>query len=73
MISAQNPVAIIILAHFAALIDRARYSWWIRDWGQRIIHAAKRLLERNGTPHLQRWLDWPSEQLGKPIRLPTPI
>jgi hypothetical protein len=57
LVVAQNPVAVIILAHFAVLMARARYAWWMKGWPQRILDNAVRTLEP--TPELMEWLDWP--------------
>lgn len=57
MVSAQHPVAVIILAYFAVMMSESRPPWWLKGWPERVMRAAQRLIE--STPHLKTWLDWP--------------
>ncbi|KAH7128176.1 hypothetical protein B0J11DRAFT_524315 [Dendryphion nanum] len=59
--ASHNPAVIIVLAHFAVLMNLYRSNWWTRGWPERVIHAANALV--SATPDLQKWLDWPLAQL----------
>lgn len=61
LVAAQDPVAIIILAHFAVLMASARYAWWMKGWPERIVGTAVRTME--SMPELMGWLDWPREHI----------
>lgn len=57
LISIHDPIAVLVLAHFAALLAQCCQSWWVREWPQRIVFAAQKLLM--ATPELLSYLDWP--------------
>ncbi|KAF2659587.1 hypothetical protein K491DRAFT_702202 [Lophiostoma macrostomum CBS 122681] len=61
LLSLHNPVVLIILLHFAVLMDEVRYSWWTKGWPQRILRATRDAL--HGNPALQKWLDWPGQRI----------
>jgi hypothetical protein len=65
LLAVQNPVAIVILAYYAVLLNRAHSAWWLKDWPHRILNAAMRVLAP--TPELTKWLDWPWEQCQTPM------
>jgi hypothetical protein len=60
MISRHEPVAIILLAHFAVLMAEMRRVWWLEHWAERLVNAAQQSLQ--GVPTLHRWLRWPLEK-----------
>jgi len=57
LVAAHNPVACIIIAHFAALLAQSRPVWWVGNWPQWLLTACEQLLAT--TPELLKWLDWP--------------
>ncbi|KAF1997816.1 hypothetical protein P154DRAFT_272340 [Amniculicola lignicola CBS 123094] len=61
LMSSKNPVAVIILAHFAILMVRARTKWWVHNWPERIVRAAQELLQ--DVPELLKWLDLPLQMI----------
>ena len=38
MLAAKDPVALVVLAHYAVILHHLHNLWWIRDWGTRILH-----------------------------------
>lgn len=61
LIEAHNPVAVIVVAHFAVLMSRSPSAWWMKGWPERIIDASLSLLDTR--PELREWLDWPVHQI----------
>lgn len=57
--STHDPIAALILAHFAVLLTECRLAWWIAEWPNRIVLAAQKVLV--ATPELLAYLDWPLE------------
>ncbi|PVH97368.1 hypothetical protein DM02DRAFT_81899 [Periconia macrospinosa] len=53
----HDPIAVLVLAHFAALLSECQHSWWMRELPQRVVAAAQKLLM--STPELLDYLDWP--------------
>ncbi|RDL38644.1 uncharacterized protein BP5553_02984 [Venustampulla echinocandica] len=53
----QEPVSLIILAHFAAILSYARDIWWVKGWDEYIISNVDECLP----PDLRTWLDWPKQ------------
>lgn len=70
LISAHNPVACIILAHFAALLAQSRPVWWVGNWPQWLLTACEQLL--TATPELLKWIDWPRRTLNTRTRVLCP-
>ena len=64
LLSQRDPIALIILSHFAVLMDETRYSWWMRGWPQRILRAAHGVLKDD--PVFFKWLEWPSQRIKGP-------
>ncbi|KAJ0422027.1 hypothetical protein BJY00DRAFT_280790 [Aspergillus carlsbadensis] len=47
LVTRRNPIALVILAHYAVVLDQSRALWWCGQWGARIIAAvASSLPER---------------------------
>ena len=57
LIRAQDPVALIILAHFA-LATTAAQTWYTEGWADYCLTGIMKCLPNN----LQHWLQWPMEQ-----------
>ncbi|EED19733.1 conserved hypothetical protein [Talaromyces stipitatus ATCC 10500] len=52
----QHPIALVILAHCAALVNCSEGPSWLWDgWGKSVVHIAKRELSQEW----QEWLQWP--------------
>lgn len=55
LLSARDPVALVILAHFGILFHLKRDCWWLRGWHQRLGTAIESVI---GSEY-QEWLSWP--------------
>ncbi|KAK4952100.1 hypothetical protein LTR10_010020 [Elasticomyces elasticus] len=59
LITARHPVALVIVAHFAATTVALRKAWYVQDWGQYALEGIERELEEG----MRGWLEWPRECL----------
>lgn len=55
MLTARHPTALIILAHYAALIRLRSNNWWLCRWPHAILDCVATLLD----PTLHHYLEWP--------------
>jgi hypothetical protein len=39
LLTARNPMALVIFAHYAVILDQSKSLWWCANWGVRIISA----------------------------------
>ncbi|KAF2003217.1 hypothetical protein P154DRAFT_543916 [Amniculicola lignicola CBS 123094] len=60
LVEQKNPDALVIVAHWAVLIERIRGVWWLEDLGYNMIIAASIVVGR------ENWhkLSWPAEASG---------
>lgn len=65
LLTAHDPIAVLVLAHFAALLSECQRGWWVRELPQRIVGAAQKLLM--STPELLDYLDWPLQTINANI------
>lgn len=56
----RKPFALVILAHYAVILHRLRTSWWMGDWGMRILMEVGNNLE----PEFRHLISWPSDATG---------
>ncbi|OTA89977.1 hypothetical protein M434DRAFT_398301 [Hypoxylon sp. CO27-5] len=61
----KQPIALIILAHFAILFSTLEYSWFLEGWAVHISRGIADVLD----PSYQRWLQWPSEQIEQSLKI----
>lgn len=54
-LSIEEPVSLIIMAYFAAILGHKEGFWWIARWNEYIISAVESKL----SPDLLEWLLWP--------------
>ncbi|KAK3620613.1 hypothetical protein LTR22_025514 [Elasticomyces elasticus] len=57
LLTARHPVALIIVAHFAAAMVVLRRAWYVQDWGQYALEYIGRELDEG----MRGWLEWPRE------------
>lgn len=57
LVFAHNPVACVILCHWAALLAQGRPVWWVGSWPRWLLTACEQLLAT--TPEMLKWLEWP--------------
>jgi len=58
-LSIQEPVSLIIMAHFAGILGHKSF-WWITCWNTCIVNAVEPRL----SPDLVEWLVWPRQMCG---------
>ena len=56
LMSARDPVALVILAYFASLFRHIRPCWWLEGWHGRVLTA----IESEVSPECSQWLQWPT-------------
>lgn len=54
----HDPIALVILAHWAPCLHQIRHLFWIGDWGSWILEAVQKTLGEDWS----RFLIWPSSQ-----------
>lgn len=55
----RDPVALIILTHFAVLLSSAHHLWWTRNWAKWILDSARESL----APQYRGWIRWPEIEI----------
>lgn len=60
LVRERKPFALVVLAHYAVILHHLRDSWWMADWGIRILRAIDNCLEP-GSRHL---ISWPIDATG---------
>ena len=59
LLAERQPIALIILAHYAVLLDAFKEYWWLRGWGKQLILDVETSIGRD-----ERWgnlMLWPLE------------
>lgn len=59
LLSQRQPLALLIIAHFATLFTMCPEVWWYRSWDSWILNAVQSELPAEYLP----WLEWPLSQL----------
>jgi hypothetical protein len=49
LLEARRPFALVILAHYAVILHHLKSSWWMGDWGNRILQEIGNILEPEST------------------------
>ncbi|KAK6812491.1 hypothetical protein RU639_011747 [Aspergillus parasiticus] len=57
LLTARNPMALVILAHYAVVLDQARSQWWCANWGARIVSVVRSCLPEQFIPAIAYPLD----------------
>ncbi|MCJ1273499.1 hypothetical protein MMC21_001291 [Puttea exsequens] len=60
LLFANEPMALILLAHYAVLLHSLNGMWWCRGWGISLIRSISGLLGKDWEPTLR----WPMKQIG---------
>ncbi|KAI1444552.1 hypothetical protein F5Y02DRAFT_389858 [Annulohypoxylon stygium] len=55
----KQPVALVIMAHFAVLFHTLEYFWCLKGWAERILASIEETLDPTST----HWLRWPMKQV----------
>lgn len=56
----RQPIALLIFAHFGALLQRLDHIWVTAGWGSRIVSVVDEILGS----YWDRWMQWPREVVG---------
>lgn len=59
MLADRNPIALVILAHYAAFMRLRSNTWWLERWPSAILQHVGLLLD----PTLAIHLDWPRQKI----------
>lgn len=60
LLEARRPFALVVLAHYSVILHHLRGSWWMGDWGNRILQEIGDILE----PEWQDLINWPIDATG---------
>lgn len=60
LLEARRPFALVVLAHYAVVLHNLRDSWWMGDWGIKILKEIGDILE----PEWQELINWPIDATG---------
>jgi hypothetical protein len=60
----QQPLSLIVAAHFALLLQNYEFTWYMVGWSDHIITGIAETIDEN----YRSWLEWPIEQARR-IRL----
>ncbi|EYE89998.1 Zn(II)2Cys6 transcription factor domain-containing protein [Aspergillus ruber CBS 135680] len=57
----KNPLALVILAHWAGLLKYMESVWFMRGWGEHVLNGVCAFLPAD----LLGWIEWPMERVQK--------
>ncbi|KAJ5676030.1 hypothetical protein N7462_008927 [Penicillium macrosclerotiorum] len=60
LVRERQPFALVVLAHYAVVLHHLRESWWMGNWGARILREIVDSLE----PEWQELISWPLDATG---------
>ena len=71
----KEPIALIILAHYAVCLSLIKNMWWVQSWGESLIRSVIREIHQlKSSPHgtvtvagagfWTRFLTWPMKEIG---------
>jgi hypothetical protein len=66
MCSAQHPIALIILAHYAALLSLSQGLWFLRRWPSVLLGRIRERLK-----DWEAFLQWPMEMISRHSESPV--
>jgi hypothetical protein len=58
-LQAKNPLALIVVAHFATMLHQLHHCWLMYDWGLHLMDGVERHLHAR----YKGWLEWPAAVL----------
>jgi hypothetical protein len=60
LLKAEEPMALVLLAHFGVVLHASRKDWWSGNWGCQLVKAVYEKLE----DHWRPWIQWPIIRVG---------
>lgn len=57
----RQTVALLILAHYAVLLKKLQFLWYMRGWGDRILVDVTGTLDKG----YKNWLHWPRQEISR--------
>jgi hypothetical protein len=67
LLKAEEPMALVLLAHFGVALHASRKNWWSGNWGCQLVKAVYEMLE----DHWRPWIQWPVIRVG--LRSVSPL
>jgi hypothetical protein len=64
LLTQRNPMALVIFAHYAVILDQSKSLWWCANWGVRIVSAVASCLPDKFIPAIA----FPLRSVGLPVR-----
>ncbi|GKT89248.1 integral membrane protein [Colletotrichum tofieldiae] len=58
----KQALSLILLGHFAVLIQTLEHFWFIQGWSEHLLKGLFNVLDTQ----YAHWLDWPAEQIKRP-------
>lgn len=65
MLKEKEAVALVLLAHFAVLLQTLDSVWFLKGWGLHMVQGISEIMEERPESH---WLQWPTLQIQKATR-----
>ncbi|KAI0478364.1 hypothetical protein F4859DRAFT_504188 [Xylaria cf. heliscus] len=62
-LKAKEPVPLVLLAHFAVLLQTLDVAWFIAGWAPHVIQGVSEILG----PAWNEWLEWPTIQINNAV------
>lgn len=59
LVQTEHPIALVLVAHFAAAASPIQTLWYSMNWGEYVIRGIAMSLDES----MHHWLDWPQEQM----------
>ena len=63
LLNQKQPEAVVVLAHFAVLLDRVAEHWFVGDLGIRLM----RLIDNHLGSSWEGWLEWPNQEFPREL------
>jgi hypothetical protein len=60
LLRAEEPMALVLLAHFGVALYISKRNWWSGNWGRQIVKAVYNMLDGYWRPRIQ----WPMASVG---------
>lgn len=64
---ARHPAALVILAHYAVLVNKRRNIWFLRRWPQLLIQSVSKELQGS---HWMQYIEWPALEISQTMDSP---